>query len=183
MLGVIYLSRSNRIPNIRRCVSELSLLSEIDVELDSDRRFIFPSPHSLLEAGVQNLPRVDLAGRFSGSFPTAILAAAKRVRDGEVDFPALRLQSYSSVLFTLMQGPRYGPKVPNGIGLKIADCVALMSLDQLEAFPVDTHIKKAVARNYPHAPRTAAAIGTWAQQQFGEYAGYAGQLMFCDQPK
>jgi N-glycosylase/DNA lyase len=176
-------SKSNRILNIRHCVSEISRLSEVDVALDNERRFAFPSSRRLQEVGVPNLLGVDLAGRFRGGFPTAIVAAAKRVRDGELNFPALRLQSHSSVLSTLMQGPRNGRTVPNGIGLKIADCVAMMSLDKLEAFPVDTHIKKAVARNYSSAPRSNAAIGTWAQQHFGQYAGYAGQLMFCEQPK
>ena len=176
-------SKSNRIPNIRRCIGEISPLSGLDVQLDNDRRFVFPSSRRILEVGVSHMLGLDLAGRFSASFPKAIADAAKRVRDDELDFQALRLQSYSAVLFTLMEGPRNGRTVPNGVGLKIADCVALMSLDKLGSFPVDTHIRKAVARNYPSAPKTNAAISAWAQQHFGQFAGYAGQLMFCDQPK
>ena len=176
-------SKGNRIKNIRRCVGAMALLSGQELTLDVDRRFVFPSPQRVLEIGVPGLQGIDLAGRFSGSFPASIVAASKRVRDYDLNFPALSLQSHSSVLFTLMQGPRNGRTVPNGIGLKIANCVALMSLDKLEAFPVDTHIRKVVARNYSSAPKSDAAIGMWAQQHFGQYAGYAGQLMFCGQPK
>ncbi len=176
-------SKSNRIPNIRRCIGEMSPLSGVSVEMGNDRRYLFPSAQSIVEIGIARLLGLDLAGRFAASFPVAIAGAAKRVQKGEIDAQELRRSAYSTVMFKLMQGPRNGRTVPNGIGLKIADCVALMSLDKLEAFPVDTHIKRAVAANYPAAPKSEAAIGTWAQQHFGQFAGYAGQLMFCDQPK
>lgn len=176
-------SKSNRIPNIRSCIREIARLGENGVELEDDRRCIFPSPPRILEVGDFGLAGLDLAGRFSRSFPKAIVNAANRINEGEINLQDLRQVSYRSVLCTLMQGPRNGRTLPNGVGLKIADCVALMSLDKLNAFPVDTHIKRAVAQTYPSAPSTPAAIGAWAQRYFGRFAGYAGQLMFCAQPK
>jgi N-glycosylase/DNA lyase len=56
-----------------------------------------------------------------------------------------------------------------GVGGKVADCVCLFALHHLEAFPVDTHIKKVLERNYPQG------------FPFGNYPGYAGviqQYMF-----
>ena len=171
-------SRSNRIPSIRQCVAEIATLSCQTVKLDGDEQHVFPTPKQLVAAGVEGLIELNLMGRFSRDFPSAIYAAARRVRNGELDFDELKQQPYSDVMYRLMQGPRYGHKEANGIGIKIADCVALMSLEKLEAFPVDTHISNVVLEYYPTAPKTSAAIVTWAQNRFGPYAGYAGQYLF-----
>ena len=42
-------------------------------------------------------------------------------------------------------------KIP-GIGNKVADCVALMSLDKLEAIPVDTHVLSIATNIYKFNP-------------------------------
>ena len=173
-------SKSNKIPNIKQCVSEIVTLSRQTVSLGDDEQRTFPTPERILEAGLEGLIELEFAGRFSRDFPSAIRAAAQRVCNGELDMDALKQQPYPNVLYALMQGRPYGRKTANGIGLKIASCVALMSLDNLEAFPVDTHIETAVADYYPSAPKTPQAIVTWAQNYFGQCAGYAGQFMFCD---
>ena len=36
-----------------------------------------------------------------------------------------------------------------GIGGKVADCICLFALHQMDAFPVDTHIKKVMELHYP----------------------------------
>ena len=35
-----------------------------------------------------------------------------------------------------------------GAGDKVADCICLFALHQLQAFPVDTHIRQALDQNY-----------------------------------
>jgi len=175
-------SRSNSILNIRRCVSQISTLNRRTVELNGDTQHTFPSPQRLLAVGMDGLNGLDLAGRFSRDFPSAIYAAARRVYSGELDLEALKACSYLEVNSTLMQGTRYGEQENNGIGPKISDCVALMSLDKLEAFPVDTHIRRLVNQTWfgDGDARSDAGIARWAQGRFGVYAGYAGQFLFCD---
>ena len=36
-----------------------------------------------------------------------------------------------------------------GVGEKVADCICLFALHQMEAFPVDTHIRQALEKHYP----------------------------------
>ena len=56
-----------------------------------------------------------------------------------------------------------------GIGNKVADCICLFGLHHLDAFPVDTHIKKIIDREYD------GELPDWAKSK---YAGLFQQYMF-----
>lgn len=56
-----------------------------------------------------------------------------------------------------------------GIGSKVADCICLYGLHQLEAYPVDTWMKKIIADVYD---------GHFDPTVFGDCAGYVQQLQF-----
>lgn len=72
-----------------------------------------------------------------------------------------------------------------GVGEKIADCVALFSLDADDAIPVDTHIWRiARARYTPElagrslTPAAYARVGDAFRARFGPHAGWAQQTLF-----
>ena len=56
-----------------------------------------------------------------------------------------------------------------GIGHKVADCICLFGLHHLDAFPIDTHIKKILDREYN------GEIPEWAESK---YAGLFQQHIF-----
>ena len=56
-----------------------------------------------------------------------------------------------------------------GIGNKVADCICLFGLHHLDAFPIDTHIKKILDREYN------GEIPEWAESK---YAGLFQQYIF-----
>ena len=170
-------SRSNTIPNIRKCVSEIVTLTRQTVRIGDDEQDIFPTKHRLLEIGEDGLFALSLSGRFSRDFPSAIYAAAQRSCDGDLNLDELTQLSYPETKRRLREC--------HGIGDKIADCVALMALDKLGAFPVDTHIRRLVASLWfgGGRPPSDAKIVQWAQGHFGKYAGYAGQFLFCDRER
>ena len=56
-----------------------------------------------------------------------------------------------------------------GIGEKVANCILLFSLHYLDSFPVDTHIRKIIDREYD------GELPDWA---FGKYAGLLQQYLF-----
>lgn len=56
-----------------------------------------------------------------------------------------------------------------GVGDKVADCVRLFGLRHLEAFPIDTHIKQVIDREY------SGKMPDWVQSK---YAGVFQQYMF-----
>ena len=62
-------------------------------------------------------------------------------RHGGVEWlVAMRTRPYREVWNELQQLP--------GVGGKVADCVCLMSLDKMEAVPVDTHVWQIAVRDY-----------------------------------
>lgn len=179
---VAYLcSANNNIRQISSIVERIAAEFGDPVELAGEVRRVFPLPEQVAHDDSGN--RL-FSMRLGLKRAPNIVAAARSVISGEIDLHALRAAPYVSV----KRGIR---KLP-GVGHKIADCIALFSLDKLEAFPVDVHIGRALA-GWPDSPfpsgargladRQYATVVSWAQDKFGSHAGYAGQLMFCDQPK
>ena len=66
-----------------------------------------------------------------------------------------------------------------GVGEKVADCVLLFSMGFLQAFPIDTWIKRGMEETYFRGNRTSSRnIGSFARQHFGPFAGYAQQYLY-----
>ena len=74
-----------------------------------------------------------------------------------------------------------------GVGRKVADCVALFSLDQDAAIPVDVHVQHIASRDYDPTvlggaksltPRVYGRVGDLFRDRFGERAGWAHSLLF-----
>ncbi len=67
----------------------------------------------------------------------------------------------------------------SGVGKKVADCTLLYSLDFLEAFPMDTWIKKGLQKIYFRGEKTGEkAMEKFVSNHFGPYAGYAQLYLF-----
>ena len=67
-----------------------------------------------------------------------------------------------------------------GIGSKIADCIAVFSLEKLEAFPIDVWVRRALGEWYFPDQKTPPdrVLLEWAQTYFGRYGGYSQQYLF-----
>jgi N-glycosylase/DNA lyase len=75
----------------------------------------------------------------------------------------------------------------NGVGPKLADCIALFGLNFTEAVPLDTHIWQSVGRLYfldlagkAVTPQRYAKVSLFLRDRFGPLAGWAQQLLFFD---
>jgi len=66
-----------------------------------------------------------------------------------------------------------------GVGKKIADCTLLYSLDFLEAFPIDTWIKKGLQKVYFGERRVGEKeMEEFVSNHFGPYGGYAQLYLY-----
>ena len=130
-------------------------------------RHSFPTPVDLAEAGEGELRRLKLGFRAP-----YVHQAAVAVLEGRLDLQHLIRAPYDETKTELM--------ALKGIGDKIADCIALMSLEKLEAFPIDVWVRRALADWYFPGQKTPTnrTLLPWAQEYFGRYAGYANQYLF-----
>ena len=85
-----------------------------------------------------------------------IVGTSNSILKKEVDLDALRDMDYTHAKSELLK--------LCGVGEKVADCICLFGLHHMDAFPVDTHIRKAIETHYPSG------------FPFERYAGYAGVM-------
>ncbi len=67
-----------------------------------------------------------------------------------------------------------------GVGDKVADCVALFGFGQLEAFPIDVWMKRALERLYGQTG-SYGKLRAFAHSRFGPFAGYAQEYLYFNE--
>ena len=161
------LSANSNIGTIHRNMERLSGEYGEPLALKGHRRNTFPKPVDLAEAGEAELRRLKLGFRAPYVHQAAIAVAEKRL-----DLDYLVAAPYPEAKAELM--------ALKGIGDKIADCIALFSLEKMQAFPIDVWVRRALADWYFPDEKTPTnrVLLEWAQGYFGRYAGYANQYLF-----
>ena len=152
-------------------------------ELEGVAFYSFPTPAAV--AAVGEAPMRELGFGYRARY-VARTAESVLHLGGEAYLHGLRGQPRDAVQTALMTF--------DGCGRKVADCVALFSLDRPDAVPVDTHVW-AIARCYygaaddtAHSGGAAAAtltpalynrVGDIFRELFGDHAGWAHCLLFA----
>ena len=172
------ISQNNNIPRIRKIVREISAAYGTNLSILNDYNCC---PLKLIE-GSPNSDVCKVCGRCY-TFPTAedilkspenllpskpgfrygyILDAAEKIANGEVDIEKIKSENrYEYTLETL--------KTIKGIGDKVASCAALFGFGNLEAFPIDVWMKRAIDTYFN---------GKLDPTTLGPYAGIAQQYIF-----
>ena len=175
----------NTVTKIERTVSKLALRYGEPIASPNEENgeqtpelFAFPTLLALAEAD-EALLRSDLWGYRA---PRIIQAARSLSRLPSDYLLALRQRPLAEVRSALTS--------LHGIGTKLADCIALFSLDKDEAVPVDTHIRQIAVRHFAPllsekslTPRVYAEIENAYRDRFGDYAGWAQQYLFFGELK
>ena len=138
MIITFILSQQNNIPRIKGLIRALSERYGKKCETPEGRAYYaFPCAKELSRAAEEELRELKLGYRSK-----YICQTARMVAGGEIDLDALKEMEYTEARTELMR--------LSGIGGKVADCICLFALHQMDAFPVDTHIKKVLELHYPH---------------------------------
>lgn len=153
------------IPRIEKMIENLCITYG---EKINDQYYSFPTPESI----VRNERAAHDCGL--GFRCKRFVQFAKQVYDGNVNFDELREMGYEECIRKL--------KKYEGIGDKVADCIALFSLDKLEAFPIDVRIARAMKRHYG-VEGNYKKVSAFCRSYFGEYAGYAQEFIYLSEAR
>lgn len=163
-------SSNNNIERISGMVNKLCVkYGDFILEFEGTKYYTFPSPTLLARENVEiELRSLGFGYRAKYIHQTAKLLTSKP--EGWLN--ELRKVPYSQAHAELMNLP--------GVGAKVADCVCLMSLNKMEAIPVDTHVWQIATRDYKMklagkslTTRVYNEIGDHFRTLFGRYAGWA----------
>ncbi len=156
-------SSACHIPRIKGCLSRLAEAFGTPLVLGNSREYSLPRPGQILDH--RRLGKVRLGFRAA-----YVAALARRVDEEELrslakrPFPEARARLLSL----------------EGVGEKVADCVSLFSLGFMQAFPVDTWIRRGMRRFYfDGEPVSDGVIREFARSRFGSFAGYAQEYLYC----
>ncbi|MDR0404553.1 MAG: DNA-3-methyladenine glycosylase 2 family protein [Oscillospiraceae bacterium] len=145
------ISQNNNIPRIKSIIGRLC---QNFGERISEDAYSFPLPRRFL-----GLQEIDLRVLKCGFRARYILDAAKKVSN-QIILSKLKEKKANESRKILMK--------ILGVGPKVAECTLLFSLCKIDAFPVDTWIKKVMNSFFEGANADF----------FGRYAGLAGQYLF-----
>ncbi len=169
------LATASSIPTIKK---RISLLSRMFGDEIGEGYYSFPDAKSLADASESDICECKLGFRAG-----RIQKAAQQVADGEFCFDELFKMDYLGARARLIE--------IEGIGEKVADCILLFSLDKMESFPVDTHVRQVVEKYYSGDEYFGGGVGVdvdvklsnhkmgeWGRGYFGEYCGYAQEYLY-----
>jgi len=155
-------SSAKAISQIRSMIEVLCKSSGKKISWGNHVGYGFPDPRCM-ESPLQLEP-------VKAGFRTKYLVKASQCVDRS-DLLSLRSLPYKEARKRLMS--------LSGVGRKVADCTLLYSLDFLEAFPMDTWIKKGLREVYFKGRNAGErAMEEFVSDHFGRYAGYAQLYLF-----
>lgn len=157
----------NNIKRIQGMIERLCQAYGPPVALNGFRGFGFPRPEVIAGASERRLRSLGLGYRAP-----YLKATARLVADGKLPVEQLRQVDYEAVKRALLGC--------DGVGDKVADCVALFGFEKYEAFPVDVWIERVMRYYFRHRRVTRKRVHDYARRHFGPYAGYAQQYLYHD---
>lgn len=179
-------SSNNHIKRITQMVNNMCInFGEKIGTLAGNDYYAFPTIERLSKNDVENKLK-NLSFGYRGKF---ISKAAKYLVDNNFNeeyLLSLREKSYEETHKELVK--------IYGVGNKVADCVCLMSMDKLEAIPVDTHVlsiainqykfcshlRKKDPKNNSLSKSAYNEIGNKFRELWGPLAGWTQTIMFID---
>lgn len=154
-LASFVISQNNNIPRIKSSVKKLcQRFGQMITTPDDELYFTFPEPGLLCDVS-------DLQGLGLGYRDKYLAGLAAAITAGALDLDKLEAMDYNRAKAVLKAVP--------GIGEKVANCVLLYGMGHLEAFPVDTWIRRVLEREFPDG---------FPLERYAGFAGLVQQIIF-----
>ncbi|HOO33107.1 MAG TPA: hypothetical protein PK466_07345 [Thermotogota bacterium] len=163
MLVEYLLSTQSSIPTIRRRVEELSsYFPENRVFIGDEPLYLFPTPEQLNQIDEASFQKMKFGYR------------SKWLKEL---VSTIRLNEFMQIKnLSLQHKIRYMTQF-NGIGYKVANCVALFGFSSFDAFPVDVWISRFLEEFFGITGNAEKLMYT-GQEIFGKNCGYIQEYIF-----
>ncbi|MFX1297992.1 MAG: DNA-3-methyladenine glycosylase family protein [Promethearchaeota archaeon] len=173
------ISQQNQIPKIKRSLEILSQKFGTCYSFEGKKFYTFPTPEQLSKAKLSELQKgFDHGGCALGYRSKYVLSSTLLIHNKSLSFSLedLKYIPYEDANKLLQDSFC-------GIGPKVADCILLFSLDKLEAFPLDTWIRKIILKLYLKKKDNDKKIREFCSDYFGKFAGYAQEYLYSNRLK
>ena len=166
MLISFIISANNRIPMIQRAINNLSeRYGKFIDEYRGKKYYAFPTPEELSTVSVE-----DIRACQTGFRDKYIKSVVDYVNENDEDVLSYRKLDTSECIKELVKF--------NGVGPKVADCIALFGMQKYDTFPVDVWVKRVMEEFYVEDNLSLPKIRKFALDKFGDLAGFAQQYLF-----
>ena len=166
MLISFIISANNRIPMIQRAINNLSKNFGTYIgEYKNQEYYAFPTPQQLNKATIE-----EIRACSTGFRDKYIKSTAQIVNDENIDVLEYRKLPTAECLKELLKF--------NGVGPKVADCIALFGMQKYDTFPVDVWVKRVMQEFYVEEDLSLTKIRKFGIEKFGDLAGFAQQYLF-----
>ena len=166
MIITFIISGNNNIPRIKKSIFKISKkYGKYLGRVGENDYYSFPTPEELSRATIDDLRECGVGYRDKYIHKTTNM-----IINNEVDLDLVRNSDYKESKEIL--------KKLTGIGDKVADCILLFSCKKINAFPVDTWVKKILTEYYGLKKTSIKDVEGFINEHFGKYSGIAQQYLF-----
>ncbi len=178
---------------IQQMISNLSRSLGEPIEFENATYYSFPKAEAIAKADEELIEACGLGYRAK-----FLIESARNIVSGNILLQNIARTSYENARNILLSEDAKGKKLLPGVGLKVADCILLFSMEHLEAFPIDVWIRRAVLRFYLYLfdgaevekmisnakhersiePTEYRRVSEVMRRHFGAYAGYAQEYLY-----
>jgi len=167
-------SQNNNIPRITKLIYSIcEKYGNFIDEIEGKKYYTFPRLHELIKTDETTLRNMGFG--YRAKYLASTLKTIEE-KGGEKWLMELRGKDHKIIqeeLTALM-----------GIGKKVADCIALFSLDSTSTVPIDTHVHQIYVNAYKKGPMSLmnekkyVEIADFFRTKFGSHAGWAHSYLF-----
>ncbi len=157
------LSQFNNIKRIRGSVR--MLINTYGTEIEGSERKLFPSAEQIKGASIEELMK------HGAGFRAKYIKHAANFCSGSLDLDSLYRKDYEDAKEAIME--------IEGVGDKVADCIMLFAYNKMEAFPIDTWVKRVLETVYfKGRKKKIKELHQFASERWPGMEGYAQQYLF-----
>lgn len=166
MLISFIISSNNRIPMIQKAIENLSRkFGKYIGDYKGKDYYAFPTPEELNKATQEEIRACQ-----TGFRDKYIKSTTESVIENNKNMSEYTSLSTDECIKELTKF--------NGVGPKVADCIALFGMTKLDTFPVDVWVKRVMQEFYVNEDMSLPKIRNYAIDKFEDLSGYAQQYLF-----